>query len=246
MITLRRAEERAHLSRRRREAWLTFSPQDRPARREDGFGHLRALEEGRLPPRTSRRQPIQQDTEVITYVREGTLAFEDSTGRSGLISAGEFQRMTASVGIRYGETNTSPTEGAHVFQFWLRPAVAELVPGHEQKRFSAAERRGGMCLVASPDGQKGSLQIQQDAFLFSAILDPGQHVIHELTAGRCAWLHIVVGAVRYGAVAMATGDGAGIENEPAVSLTAEQNSEILLLDLGEFASAGAFQGAKNS
>lgn len=237
MITLRRAEQREHLRRRKREAWRTFPPPGRSPLLASGFGFLRVFEEGRLPPRISHRQPIQEEAEIITYVREGTLAYEDSTGRSGLISAGEFQRMTASRGIRYGETNTSPTEWAHVFQLWLRPSGVGLGPGHEQKRFSAAERRGVLCVVASPDGQNGSLQIHQDAFLFSTILDRGQHVVHELPDGRCAWLHIVQGAARCGAMAMGTGDGAGIEGEPGISLTASEETEVLLLDLGEFASS---------
>jgi hypothetical protein len=235
VITLRRAEQREYLRRREREAWRTFPPQGRSQLVADGFGFLRAFEEGRLPPRTSHRQPIQEEAEIITYVREGTLAYEDSTGRSGLIGAGEFQRMTAGRGIKYGGTNTSPTEWAHVFQLWLRPSEAGLGPGHEQKRFSAAERRGVLCVVASPDGRNGSLQIHQDAFLFSTILDRGQHVIHGLSDGRCAWLHIVQGAARCGASAMVTGDGAGIEGEPVVSLTASEETEVLLLDLREFA-----------
>ncbi len=240
MITLRRAEEREHQRRRSGEAWLSFSPQDRAAGLAAGFSHLRVFEERRLLPRNSRRQPIEEGAEIITYVREGTLAYEDSTGRTGLISAGEFQRMTAGRAVRYGATNTSPTNWAHVFQLWLRPStVGRMVPGHEQKRFSLAERRGIMCLVASPDGQKGSLQLHQDAFVFSTLLDRGQHVVHELREGRCAWLHIVQGAAHCGGMVMGTGDGAGFETEAAVSLTASEATEVLIVDLSERASAGA-------
>jgi len=238
MITLLRAEDREHLRHRKREAWLTFSPTDQSRLLASGFGSLTVFAEGRLPPRSPHREPIREDTEIITYVREGTLCYEDSTGHAGLISAGEFQRMTAGRDVHYSRTNASPTQWAHVFQLWLRPSTVELDPGHEQKRFSLAERRGVMCVVASPDGQKGSLRIHQDAFLLSAILDRGQHVIHELTERRCAWLHIVQGAVRCGETAMGTGDGAGIESEQAVSLTAKEETEVLLLDLSERASAG--------
>jgi redox-sensitive bicupin YhaK (pirin superfamily) len=233
MMTLRRGEERKHLRRRQREAWLTFAPQDQSTLLAVGFGPLTVFEEGRVPPQTSHRKPVPEEAEIITYVREGTLAYEDSTGRSGLLVAGEFQRMTAGRGIRYGETNTSPTEWAHVFQLWLRPSVVGLEPGHEQRLFSIAERRGLLRVVASPDGQNGSLLIHQDALLFSTILDRGQHVVHELSEGRCAWLHIVQGTVRCGAVTMGTGDGAGIEAEPGVSLTASEETEVLLLDVAK-------------
>lgn len=32
--------------------------------------------------------------------------------------------------------------------------------------------------------------------MYSALLDPGQHVIHELLPGRIAWLHLVQGEVQ--------------------------------------------------
>ena len=93
-------------------------------------------------------------------------------------------------------------------------------------------------MVASRDGQDGSLLIHQDALLFSTILDRGQHVVHELSEGRCAWLYIVQGTARCGAVTMGTGDGAGIEAEAGVSLTASEETEVLLLDLARNASPG--------
>ncbi len=231
MITLRRAKERQHQRRRKQEAWLTFNPQEGAGDTgADGFGALGILKEGRLPPRAGTREP-REDAEIITYVREGTLSYEDSMSQSGLIRAGEFQRMTAGRAVRYNETNASPTEWAHVFQIWLRPSVAGLEPGHEQKRFSLADRHGILRVVASPDGREDSLRIHQDAFLYSAILDRGGHIVHPLSEGRGAWLHIVDGEVTLGEVVLDTGDGVGVTNERVVSMTARVETEILLVDL---------------
>ena len=166
-------------------------------------------------------------------MREGALAYEDSKGRSVVICAGEFQRMTPGRGIRCSETNASRTDWAHVFQIGLQPSQGGFEPGHEQKRFSAAERRGTLCLVASPDARKGSLRVHQDVRVYSTLLDPGQHVVHELSDGRRAWLHVVDGDITLGDVVLGSGDGAGITRERAVSITAQERSEILLVDLGE-------------
>jgi redox-sensitive bicupin YhaK (pirin superfamily) len=65
-----------------------------------------------------------------------------------------------------------------------------------------------------------------------ALLDSGQHVVHELSQGRRAWLHIVEGEVTLDDVVLTTGDGAGLTAERAVSFTATEAAEILLLDLG--------------
>jgi hypothetical protein len=170
--------------------------------------------------------------EVVTYAREGALAYEDSQGCSGVIQTGEFQRMTTERGIRHNETNASRTEWAQIFQIGLRPRQSGLEAGYEQRRFSAAERRDGLCIVASPDARKGSLRIHQDALVYSAMLDPGQHVVHELSPERRAWLHVVHGEVTLGDLVLTTGDGAGLTDERAVSLTAHAKTEILLLDVG--------------
>jgi quercetin 2,3-dioxygenase len=233
MITLRRAKERQHERHRKREVWLTFYSDAAPHPLAGGFGTLEILNEDRLSPGAGTPRHPTHDAEIVTYVHEGALAYEDSMGGSGVIHAGEFQRMTAGRGIRCTETNPSRTDWAHVFQIWLRPAESELEPSHEQKRFSAAERRGVLCVVASPDARRGSLRIHQDALMYSAMLDPGQHVVHELSQGRSAWLHLVQGEVTLGDVVLTTGDGAGVTAERAVSLTAREQTEILLLDLGE-------------
>jgi quercetin 2,3-dioxygenase len=232
MIMVRRAKERRHDRGRARELWRTFSRQDRADPLADGFGSLEVLDEDRLSPGAAVPRHPSVEAEIVTYVREGALAYDDSTGRSGVIQAGEFQRTTTGHGIRHSETNASRSDWAHVFQLRLRPSEAGLAPGHEQKRFSAAERRGGLCVVASPDARRGSLRIHQDALLYSAMLDPGKHVAHELPQGRSAWLHVVEGEITLGDVVLSAGDGAGLTAERAVSLTAREETEILLLDLG--------------
>jgi quercetin 2,3-dioxygenase len=232
MITLRRAKERFHHRRRKQDIWLTFDPRDRADPLADGFGTLEGLGEDRLAPGAGVLRQPYHDAEIVTYVREGALAYDDSTGASGVIHAGEFQRMIAGGGIRHSQTNASRTAATHVFQMRLRPWEVGSEPGHEQERFSAAQRRGGLCVVASPDGRRRSLRMHQDVLICSAMLAPGQHVIHELTQGRSAWLHVVQGEVVLGDIVLTTGDGVGVAGERAVSLTAREESEILLLDLG--------------
>jgi len=238
MITLLRATERHHDRRREQEVWHTFhraaeAPSAAPSR-AGGFAALAALDENRLPPDGDirrRRQP-HREVEIVTYVREGALAQEDSTGRSGVVHAGEFQRRAAGRGDRGSERNASLTDPAHVFQLCLGPFPSGLEPGHEQKRFSTAQRRGGLCIVASPDGRSGSLRVDQDALMYSALLSPGQHVVHELSPARSAWLHVVEGEATFDGLVLTSGDGAGVTAERVVSLTAREETEILLVDLG--------------
>jgi quercetin 2,3-dioxygenase len=228
MITLRRSTERQHDRRRKREVWRTFDPRDR----SDRLGALEAVDESRLPPRADVPRRAGDDGEIVTYVREGAIAFDDSMGHTGVIHAGEFQRMIATPAARHSEANASRIDWAHVFQIRMRRSTPELAPGREQKRFSAAERRGKLCIIASPDARAGSLRLGQDIRIYSALLDPGQHVCHELSPERAAWLHVVQGEVTLDDLALITGDGASVTIAGAVSLIARTSAEILLFDLG--------------
>lgn len=91
---------------------------------------------------------------------------------------------------------------------------------------------------ASPCARSSSLQLHHDTWIYSALLVPGQHVVHKLTPGRAAWLHIVQGEVAFGDLVLTTGDGAGVTAERSVSLTAREDTELLLLDVVEHEASG--------
>ena len=232
MITLRRNTERRHIQHGKQDTWLTFFPQNPPAPLAEGFGFLAIFNEMRLPPDASTASNPRDEAEIITYVYSGTLAQEDSTGSSGVIQAGEFQYMTTSRSIRSKERNVSRTDRARIFRIALRPSEVGLDCAPEQKRFTAAQRRNVLCVVASSDGRKGSLRIHQDACVYSSILNTGHHLFHELLPGRSAWLHIVNGEATLNDIVLTQGDGVGVTIEPSVSLTVQEKTEILLVDLG--------------
>jgi redox-sensitive bicupin YhaK (pirin superfamily) len=243
MITLRKAEERR--VDRKRQAWLMFHARDRKEAWASTFAALELFAEYRLSPgAVAPRQP-SQDAETITYVREGALIYENGTGARGVIGAGEFQRLTCERGVKHSETNASRTYGAHVFRFALRAPGEALAPGHQEKRFSAAERRGVLRVVASPDARLGSLQVHQDVLVFSAIMFPGQHLVHELTDGRRAWVHAVHGEVKLGDLLLGPGDGAAVVSERAASFTTHDDAEVLLLDFADPESPAAVRSTEH-
>jgi redox-sensitive bicupin YhaK (pirin superfamily) len=233
MITLRRADERHLDLRHRQELWHSFKPQEQAKPHAGGFGALESLSENRLPPgRVSVSRP-SQEAEIVTYVFKGAIAQEDSTGSSGVVHAGEFQRSAIGDGIRHKETNASRTAWAHIFRISLRPSEIESNGACEQMRVAAAQRHNVLRIVTSPDGRQGSLHTHQDALIYSSVIDPGHHLIHELLPGRSAWLHVICGEAAFHDIILAQGDGVGVTNERSVSLTAREKCEILLVDVAE-------------
>jgi redox-sensitive bicupin YhaK (pirin superfamily) len=192
---------------------------------------LESLGEHRIPPNGQASFQVHHEAEIITYVREGALRYQDSEGGTGTLQAGEFQRLTCVGAIRRSEANASRNRWAHTFHIWLRGVRGKLEPSQEQKLFTRVDRRGSLCVVASPDAREGSLRLQQDISVFSSLLEPGHHLFHELVPGRGAWLHLVTGEASLGDRILTTGDGAGVVDERAVSVLARERTEVLLLDL---------------
>ena len=126
MITPRRAQERHHDQRREQQVWQTFCPRDRGVQLAGGLVGLEGFSENRLPPGAVSAAHPRQEAEIVTYIYKGALAQEDSTGSSGVVHAGEFQRMTIGRGIRHKETNASRTDWAHIFRISLRPTEVGL------------------------------------------------------------------------------------------------------------------------
>src|SRR4030095_11072262 len=106
--------------------------------------------------------------EIVTYVLAGALEHKDSLGNGSVIRPGDVQRMSAGTGVTHSEHNPSTSEAVHLLQIWILPARAGGPPSYEQRAFSVAERQGQLRLVASSNGARGSVTIQQDAAMYAA------------------------------------------------------------------------------
>ncbi len=159
------------------------------------------------------------------------LEHRDSMGNGEVLRPGEFQRMSAGTGITHSEFNPSADEPLHLYQIWLRPARPGIEPSYEQKRFPEADRHNRLRLVASPEGQDGSLKIYQDARIFLASIDSGTSVRHSLGNDRYAWLQVLRGAVSLNGQSLETSDGAAVSQEQELTIVAGADAEIMLFDL---------------
>jgi redox-sensitive bicupin YhaK (pirin superfamily) len=232
MITVRPAEERglANLGWLNSRHSFSFGHYYDP--KQMGFGPLRVINEDRVSPGGGFDTHGHRDMEIISYVLNGALAHKDSIGTGSVIRPGDVQRMSAGTGVRHSEFNDSKTAPVHFLQIWLLPAQEGLKPSYEQKNFAASEKAGKLRLILSPDGRDGSLTIHQDAAIYAAVLSDGEAVTHVLKPGRKAWVQVVRGSLDLDGQWLRTGDGAAVEDVPALTIAAHaEGAEILLFDL---------------
>ena len=170
MIAIRHGAERGHANHGWLDTYHTFSFADYHDPRHMGFSVLRVINEDVVAPGQGFPTHPHRDMEIITWILEGALEHQDSLGTGSVIRPGEVQRMSAGSGIRHSEFNPSPAEAVHLLQIWILPNQQGVTPSYEQTRFDDAELANRLRLVASPDGQDGSVTIHQNARVYAARL----------------------------------------------------------------------------
>jgi redox-sensitive bicupin YhaK (pirin superfamily) len=231
MITVRKSEERGHFDLGWLDTYHTFSFDQYYDPAHMHFRTLRVINEDRVAPGQGFPTHSHRDMEIITYILSGALEHRDSMGNGSVIRPGDVQRMTAGSGVAHSEFNPSQSEPAHLLQIWILPNARSLPPSYEQKFFAEDARQGRLRLIASDDGRDGSVTITQDARVYTARLDTGQNVTHSIDQNRYAWLQLAQGTIDLNGVELKAGDGAAISRESELTISARDQTELLLFDL---------------
>lgn len=231
MKSLRVAKDRFHTAIDWLDSWHTFSFGHHYDPRHMGFSDLRVINDDIVLGGGGFPTHGHKDMEIITVVLSGALSHRDSLGNGSTILPGDVQKMSAGSGIHHSEFNTSPTESVHLLQLWIMPEKQNVAPGYWQKHFTHEERKGRWCLVVSPDEAEGSLPIYQDARLYVSDFAKGDKIAFTPVAGRNYWLHVATGSVVVDGQPLAAGDGLAMRDEPAFTLTADQEGTAILFDL---------------
>lgn len=230
-LTLRPAGERGQASHGWLDSAHTFSFADYYDPAHMGFRALRVINDDVIQPAMGFGQHGHRDMEIVTYVVRGALAHRDTIGGRGVLTRGDVQAMSAGSGLRHSEFNASDSEAVRLLQIWILPERTRTVPSYHQQTIPDAAKHNALRLIADRAGTGGVLRIGRDSSIHAALLDPGMTVAHPLGRGRGAWVQVVDGDLDLDGVAMSGGDGAAIEGEATVTLTARRRAEVLLFDL---------------
>jgi redox-sensitive bicupin YhaK (pirin superfamily) len=231
MMTIRPAAERGHADHGWLDSHHTFSFADYYDPAYSGFRSLRVINDDRVAPGQGFGTHGHRDMEIISVVLEGSLEHKDSMGSGSVLRPGDVQRMSAGTGVRHSEFNGSKTEPVHFLQIWLVPEEKGIAPSYEQKSFPRGERQGRLRLVASPDGQDGSVTVHARARMYAGVFDAGEKGELELGSDRDGWVHVARGRARVNGTELAVGDGAAISGEAALEVEGIEGAEVLVFDL---------------
>jgi redox-sensitive bicupin YhaK (pirin superfamily) len=194
------------------------------------WGALRVWNDDAIEPGTGFPPHPHRDMEIITYVREGAITHEDDQGNRGRTQAGDVQVMSAGTGIRHSEYNLED-EVTRIFQIWIIPDRPGGTPSWGARPFPTAGRGGAFVTLASGiEGDGDALPIRARARVAGATIGAGERLEYRPVAGRHAYLVPARGRVEVNGVTARAGDGVAIEDVDVISITALDDSEIVLVD----------------
>ncbi|KQY58275.1 hypothetical protein ASD11_00990 [Aeromicrobium sp. Root495] len=157
MRDLRPAGERFVTRRDGIETWHSFSHGDHYDADNTSFGAVIAINEERIPVSHGYAPHHHEDVEIVTWVLEGTLSHEDTTGQGGHVRPGAAQRLSAGSGVEHSENNAHPEEPLRFVQMMLRSTndgepeyAVDVVPDTPGLHLSVPVHAPADLLVARP------------------------------------------------------------------------------------------------
>src|SRR5258707_13597458 len=114
------------------------------------LGSLVVWNDDEIAPGTGFGRHFHVDMEIVTYVRQGAVTHEDSTGKVGRTVAGDVQVMSAGTGISHSEHNRGEY-ALKLFQIWLLPRQPGGTPRWDRRKFPKPDTARRVIEVADRD-----------------------------------------------------------------------------------------------
>ena len=197
-----------------------------------GYASLRVLNQEVLAPGASFQPRTYPRVDVLNLVLQGSAEYRDSEGNSIAVSAGEAALLSTQANVSYSELNTSTTQPLTRMQLWLDACPAQENPLTQKMTLPETTH----FLLASPDGEKGSLQLRQNVWIYQLNLAAGEKITLPVRGPR-AYLQSIhgqihaQGSLNHASQKLACGDGAFIHQENSLTVSASTPLRALLIDM---------------
>lgn len=196
------------------------------------FGLLRVLNDDYIAGGGAFPTHPHDNMEIVTIPFTGALKHRDSTGGEGVIRAGDVQIMSAGSGVRHSEANESATDPVTLFQVWIFPKERNITPRYDQRSFDVSGRINNWQFLVSPREADAALWINQDARFALTKLDQGKALHYENAfKGNGVFLVVINGTIMLEEIRLGKRDAAGVENTEGFTITADEDSEILAIEV---------------
>ena len=196
------------------------------------FGVLRVLNDDTVSAGMGFGTHPHDNMEIISIPLEGDLEHQDSMGNKTVIRNGDVQVMSAGTGISHSEYNKNKDQQVKFLQIWVFPNKRNVNPRYDQITLNPADRVNKFQQILSPNADDEGVWIHQDAWFHLGKFDSGKTSEYKIKKeGNGVYAFILEGDVSINGVKLNKRDGLGITDATQLTIEANTNAEILLMDV---------------
>ena len=197
------------------------------------FGALRVLNDDTVAAGKGFGKHPHDNMEIISIPLEGDLEHTDSMGNKTIIRKGDVQAMSAGTGVAHSEYNANADKEVKFLQIWIYPDSKNIKPQYSQVSLQTADRKNKLQQIVSPrsNGNEG-VTVQQEAWFSIGDLEQGKQLSYDIKRkGNGVYVFVLKGEVTIGGQKLGARDGLGIWETDTISIIADSDTEILLMDV---------------
>ena len=196
------------------------------------FGALRVLNDDTVEAGKGFGTHPHDNMEIISIPLEGDLEHKDSMGNVSVIRHGDIQVMSAGTGIFHSEYNKNKDQRVKFLQIWVFPNKKNVTPRYDQITLNLDDRHNKLQQVLSPNPDDEGVWIHQNAWFHLGKFDKGVSAEYKIkAAGNGVYAFILSGDITINSQALSSRDGFGISNVDQLTISADTEAEVLLMEV---------------
>jgi redox-sensitive bicupin YhaK (pirin superfamily) len=196
------------------------------------FGVLRVLNDDYVEGGKGFGTHPHDNMEIISIPLQGDLEHKDSMGNVAVIRNGDVQVMSAGTGIYHSEYNKDNKEPVRFLQIWVFPNKKNVAPRYDQVTLNTKDRHNKLQQILSPNPDDAGVWIHQDAWFHLGQLDAGVKTDYAVKRkGNGVYVFVLSGEATVAGQTLKTRDGLGVWDMDNLSIVADSNTELLLMDV---------------
>lgn len=196
------------------------------------FGVLRVLNDDTVAAGMGFGTHPHDNMEIISIPLEGDLEHKDSMGNTTVIRNGDIQVMSAGTGVSHSEYNKNKDQPVKFLQIWVFPNKRNVAPRYDQITLKKEDRLNRFQQILSPNADDDGVWIHQDAWFHLGEFEAGKSETYKIKRkGNGVYIFVLSGSVKVNDQELKTRDGFGVWDTDSFILSADEKSEVLVMDV---------------